>query len=425
MRGVVFAGLVLALLAGGVAQAAERVGAFTLPPPAPMQVLAPGEARRAVKLARVVIQLPDGQQWASVRYSELFLSAPPLVWNAGKSELEPGSFARVLSDEFRDSGFRLETDTADLFGTGSAADLQIGALISDMKGRFCVGCGLLKSYSLESGAVLMTVEWQVYSSLDRKIVARIQTVGGYETSKSQTGNRLRITMEAFRENARQLLISPEFRALVTGGPTATSAPAPPKGPQILLPGAASTAPRSIAQAVAVAPVVFSGDGMGSGFLVSRDGYVITNQHVVGAAKFVKVRWPDGTEALGDVIRTDSARDVALIKTDPNGRTPLGLHTGIPSVGDTVFAIGAPLEEKLQGSVTKGIVSALRTEKGQRLIQSDVSINHGNSGGPLVNEKGQVVAIAVSGMFEGSAPMGLNFFIPIADALTALNLQPAP
>ena len=76
-------------------------------------------------------------------------------------------------------------------------------------------------------------------------------------------------------------------------------------------------------------------------------------------------------------------------------------------------------------MTKGIVSAVRTEKGRRLIQSDVSINHGNSGGPLVNEKGQVVAIAVSGVFEGAAPMGLNFFIPVAEALSALNLKVAP
>lgn len=268
MRGVAFVGLMLALSTGGAAEA-QRVGSFTLPPPAPMQVLAPGEAKHAVKLARVVIQLPDGQQWASLRYGNFFLPGPALVWNAGKSELEPGSFARVLSDEFRSSGFELETDTADLFGTGSAADLQLGVLISDMKGRFCVGCGPLNAYSSESGAVLMNVEWQVYSSLDRKIVARIQTVGGYETNKSQTGNQLRITMEAFRENTRQLLINPEFRALVTGAPAASSAPAAPKGPQILLQGAASTAPRTIAQAVAVAPVVFSGDGMGSGFLVSR------------------------------------------------------------------------------------------------------------------------------------------------------------
>lgn len=425
MRGVVF-GLVLALLAtGGTARAAERVGSFVLPPPAPTQMLALGEAQHTVKLARVVLQLSDGQQWASVRWGNFHLAGTPLVWEAGKSDLEPGSFARVLSDEFRASGFKLETDTENLFGTGSAADFQLGVLIDDLNGRFCLQCNPMVGTGEASGAVLMSAEWQVYSPLDRKIVARIRTTGGYETSKAQAGAKLHITMGAFRENARQLLINPEFRALIIGSSTATSAPMAPKSPQILLQGAASIAPHTIAQAVAVAPVVFSGDGMGSGFLVSRDGYVITNQHVVGAAKFVKVRWPDGTEALGDVIRTDSARDVALIKTDPHGRTPLGLEPAIPPVGDTVFAVGAPLEEKLQGSVTKGIVSAVRTEKGQRLIQSDVSINHGNSGGPLVNEKGQVVAITVSGMFASDAPMGLNFFIPIADALTALNLQPAP
>jgi S1-C subfamily serine protease len=208
--------------------------------------------------------------------------------------------------------------------------------------------------------------------------------------------------------------------LVTGAPSAST-------PAALLQIATVPAigARSLTEAVAVSPVIFAGGAMGSGFLISRDGYLITNQHVVGDAQYVKVRWPDGSEGLGEVIRSDRRRDVALVKADPHGRQPLVLNQALPAVGDTVFAVGAPLQESLQGTVTKGIVSAVRTEKSQRFIQSDVSINHGNSGGPLLNEKGAVLGLTVSGIQLGEAPAGINFFIPISDALEALAITSVP
>lgn len=122
-----------------------------------------------------------------------------------------------------------------------------------------------------------------------------------------------------------------------------------------------------------------------------------------------------------MVRADTRRDVALIKTDAQGRAPLSLRPGPLPQGETVFAIGTPLDDSLQNTMTKGIVSAERVEQGLRLIQSDVGINHGNSGGPLIDDKGAVVAIAVSGLLPDSHQMGLNFFIPIDDALKALAL----
>lgn len=398
------------------AYAAGGLGQFVVPPNVSPQALPLGAPVRAVKLARVVVQLSDGQPWASVRVA--YLPDPPLVWRSGKSDLNPGSFSRVLDDEFRTTGFRLESETADLFESGSAADFQIAALIDDMKGRFCFGCGILTKNSASSGAVLMNVEWQVYSVLERRVVARIRTMGGFETSESQAGNELRISMEAFRQNARQLLASPEFRALVTEAPAAVT-----RAGTLKIATVQPTTARPIPEAIAVAPVIFAGDSMGSAFLISRDGYLVTNQHVVGDVQYVKVRWPDGSEGLGEVIRSNRQRDVALVKTDPQGRRPLALSQVLPMVGDSVFAIGAPLRENLQGTVTKGIVSALRTDKGLRFIQSDVSINHGNSGGPLLNERGAVLGITVSGIQLGEAPAGINFFIPISDALEALSVTP--
>jgi S1-C subfamily serine protease len=93
-------------------------------------------------------------------------------------------------------------------------------------------------------------------------------------------------------------------------------------------------------------------------------------------------------------------------------------------GETVYAIGTPLDDCLQNTMTKGIVSAERVENGLRLIQSDAGVNHGNSGGPLIDEQGSVVAITVSGILPASMQLGLNFFIPIEDAMKALSLTEA-
>jgi S1-C subfamily serine protease len=168
--------------------------------------------------------------------------------------------------------------------------------------------------------------------------------------------------------------------------------------------------------------VFAGGGHGSGFFLTRDGYLLTNEHVVREAKYVKVRLITGREVVGEVLRTDSRGDVALIKVEEAGMNALPIRTDEPAVGEDVYAIGTPLEPKLSTTVSRGIVSAYRAEDGQKLIQSDVTILPGNSGGPLLDRNGNVVGIAVSGRVYGRGMAGINFFIPITDALAALSLQ---
>jgi S1-C subfamily serine protease len=158
-------------------------------------------------------------------------------------------------------------------------------------------------------------------------------------------------------------------------------------------------------------------------LISSDGYLLTNHHVVGEAKTVRVRWSDGFESTGEVIRSDRGRDVALIRTEPHGRTPLALNTATPEIGAPVFAIGTPLDPKLQNTVTRGIVSGSRIIEGFRFIQSDAPVTHGNSGGPLLDAHGEVIGLTDKGM-SPEAGSSLNFFIPIGDALDFLGLKPA-
>jgi S1-C subfamily serine protease len=139
--------------------------------------------------------------------------------------------------------------------------------------------------------------------------------------------------------------------------------------------------------------------------------------VVGEARFVKVKLNGGLSTIGEVVRRDAVRDVALIKTAVEPGRSIAVRRSSIKVGDEVYAIGSPFGDQLSGTTTRGIISAERTIENQRFVQSDVSINPGNSGGPLVNAAGEAVAIAVLRK-EGAAGIGL--FIPIDEALEKLG-----
>ena len=159
--------------------------------------------------------------------------------------------------------------------------------------------------------------------------------------------------------------------------------------------------------------------LGSGFLISADGYILTNAHVVDAADKITVRLTDQREFKARVIGADRRTDVALIKIEATG-LPM-ITQGDPSklkVGEWVLAIGSPFG--FDSSVTVGIVSgkgrSLQQENFVPFIQTDVAINPGNSGGPLFNMKGEVVGINSQIYSRSGGYMGLSFAIPIDVAM---------
>jgi serine protease Do len=115
------------------------------------------------------------------------------------------------------------------------------------------------------------------------------------------------------------------------------------------------------------------------------------------------------------------RDVAIIKTDPRDRTPLAIKRGAVTLGQRVYAIGSPRGKDFQGTVSSGVVSADRVFNGLRYIQSDTTVSHGSSGGPLLDETGSVIGLTDLGI-ENDGPAGLNLFIPIGDAMDFLSLE---
>jgi putative serine protease PepD len=204
------------------------------------------------------------------------------------------------------------------------------------------------------------------------------------------------------------------RLLDLGDPTSpTTAGAPPAA----APGrGAEAAARTILPSVVQ---VRSSRGSGSGFVLDNRGHVVTNHHVIEGESEVQLQLSTGRLVDAEVVGSDPAQDVAVLRTSEGGLSPVRLgSSGLLRIGEQVLAIGSPLG--LSGTVTSGIVSATqrRADIGDRgaqeVIQTDASINPGNSGGPLVDLRGRVVGVntAIATTGPGSGNIGIGFAVPI-------------
>jgi putative serine protease PepD len=164
------------------------------------------------------------------------------------------------------------------------------------------------------------------------------------------------------------------------------------------------------------------EGAGSGVIISEDGYIITNAHVIEDADEIRVTLSDGTELKAELVGSDSSSDIAVIKVDP----PFNLKPAVLGNSDTLkpgqraIAIGNPY--RLENTVTVGVISALdRTLEAKNgfvirgIIQTDAAVNPGNSGGPLLNSRGEVIGINTAIISSSEGFQGIGFAIPINTA----------
>lgn len=166
-------------------------------------------------------------------------------------------------------------------------------------------------------------------------------------------------------------------------------------------------------------------GTGSGIIYRKDGYIITNQHVIDGATELLVTLHDGTEYKGRVLGQDAKTDLAVVKVEANNLPAAKFGDSDKlMVGELAVAIGNPAGEEFSGTVTAGIISALNRslsigEKKMKLIQTDAAINPGNSGGALVNQNSEVIGIN-SVKLSSPEIEGMGFAIPVNDALPIIN-----
>ena len=367
-------------------------------------------------LSKIVVKLRRLELIGRVQGGWLCIDQGPLEWQGGRINLTTEEITEIFRDEMVKGGYPIVGDPNALFEDPeiSKAELLVGGSIKSLEANFCYpNIGFLDTSTAKGGA-FMEIDWQIYNTLDRKVVYQTTTKGSFDSQDARRDGIFLIFSTAFANATQNLMADPGFYKLVTRPidfaevqnfkPIDTNI-----NELAIFKDSLQTNNDRVAQAVVT---VRTNNGHGSGFFVGNKGYIVSNEHVVSGAKFVKIFTSTGREFIGEVIRTDKARDLSLI-TVGDARIGLPLNKSIGIVGQDVYAAGSPLSESFNLTITKGIYSSLRVgERGFELIQSDVQVAPGSSGGPLLDENGNVIGVTVSGIARGT--MGINFFVPAKD-----------
>lgn len=382
---------------------------------APIQVGPEGSA--PVAFTRLVIRVPSGADLGA--HHDGLLKVPQFrhTWLSNIT-VASDAFKLVASEQLKSRGYTVLGGDNLLFGRddSSKAEYLLGGTVQSVV--FNTYAPLSGNYS-ESR---LGIEWQVYDTFREKVAYRA-TTSGYGR---RPGIGSACIQSAFRSALDNLLARADFvdtlkRSAREAWDEAANDLAPitiascPSEEKLVLPDDLNVVMRSVL-------TIRAGESIGSGFVVSNDGWAITAGHVVSGLKEVVVRMQSGLELAAAVVRVDGQQDVALIKLPGRGHACVSIDTGDePAVGSDLFAVGAPTGEDLAFSVTKGIVSGLRELQGKRYVQTDAALNPGNSGGPLLSSDGTVVGI-VSWKVAGPGFEGLAFGVPVHAAAARLGIS---
>ena len=313
------------------------------------------------------------------------------------------------------------------FDTELAAppDFRIGGILKDLRMELC------QSGNAAEGWIYVKIDWALYAEKAKRVVFQ-QTTEGLARSKDKVPD---LQIRALTVAIENFLAAPDLLAALKAAPpvavaaaeagasaaTAASAPADGAARGLQLAGAAPLAggaQKNQARLRAAVVTLETAQGSGSGFYVDRDGYLLTNFHVVNGAKFVKVKLANGDKLVAQVVKVSEHEDVALLKSVAVDFDPLAIRPDALDVGEEVYAIGTPLGV-LTSTMTRGVLSADRVTQGVHVLQSDAAVTFGSSGGPLLDGEGRVIGLTKSGL---RGEKGFNFFVPVQDALRALELS---
>lgn len=382
------------------------------------------ESSKPIQFTKVVVKLKRGEHVGAMQGGLLCVPQSDLTWKGGRISIDSDEFTDAFKEELEKFSFKTVGDTNALFEDPSTwkSEILVAGLVKDLKANICYPMAGFGNFSSAKGEAFLKVDWQIYSKLDRSVVHSVTTEGASKDNEAVAGGDTIAVLNAFSQATRNLLADAKFRELVSKGGQTLKDTTYKSGESLVLAASSSKPvqdePSEWADAVVT---VFAGRGHGSGFVIS-DNLIMTNHHVVGESNSVAIKFSNGVQIIGKVVASNSGRDVALVKIEGSLPKHFKLERTVPAIGSDVYAIGSPLDEKFHSTVSRGIVSGIREEHQKRFIQSDVNVRPGNSGGPLVNKQGQVVGITVSGLVVNNDAQGINFFIPINDALQSMGVM---
>ena len=386
---------------------------------------------RTVGFGRVMVDIPRNQPiganevgLACIPESEKFFQRhmidPLALVDIFKTELEKANINAIGNNK------NMFEDPNNFY---SDVDIAVGARVISFKENACFPFAGFGNTRTQKSRAEMQIDWQVYDILSRKVILTITTNGAHAMPKALEFSSHIAAEEAFAQATRFLIADKGFQDIVVAKPKSLSEVTQNRRNY-------SSLGLSISHSQhAKTPVDYQNatvriqiaQSHGSGFFVSDQGHILTNQHVVGKRKDVRVILQDGREFQGEVLRRDNIRDVALVKINLKPDYIFTLSKKLPQIGADAFAIGTPLSDAMQGTVSKGIISSIRKflTPAQTFIQSDATIHAGSSGGPLIDATGNVIGISVMGLRDGNngTIAGMNFFIPIQEALSVLKVKP--
>ncbi|GFO58426.1 hypothetical protein GMST_07510 [Geomonas silvestris] len=363
----------------------------------------------------------ENQKMGEMHKGWLCSKSSDMVWNKKVYSIFSGKLAKAFRDELESAHFPTPVKSEAIFESSAeddqpSEDLQVGIFIKEVNANFCV-----KSAETEGG-VYLKIFWQVFSPQAQKVVYQATTEGTYQPGELVKTLPDDFFVNAFKAATRNLLAQQGLYDTITSTEVLKPKVADPKIVKLeRIKPLDEPLAKNITSLRAAVVTVTGETGSGSGFFISKEGHLLTNYHVVGSQKFLKLKLSTGRELVGEVLRSDKTLDVALLKAEQTEVTPLAVRSTESNIGEDVFVLGSPLGEKFNTTLTKGILSGYRSFKDHRYLQSDVSILPGNSGGPLLDPRGSVLGITVAGLgAKGLA--GMNFFIPIQDALEKLGIE---